>query len=429
MKIKITYQGQTRTYRGSFELPALSEVTSPERYEAMIREGEFTYDDGTPITGRPLQRLRERVLGTYANLPDKSYLGRRSSAQRRMLIPGFMPWGTIPMLGGNPKAGKTTIAVDFATALVMPGYRFLGHFEPAELTEEELGRGLLLINAETPPEDLEAPLDWLTEQKVAILDHHLPVSDLLGIEHLEDLGGAHMFDVTDPALYDLWANRLTECHDCDGMDDWTPFAVIVDGVTAILHAAGKGVEAYGEWYAAFRRLMREIDVPNALAIAHNTMAGSHLMGGVEAQAGPDALWTYSSDNADDPASTRRFSVRPRTGGVAVPPMRVVLNPEGRPVVDGKATGEAKPSVDLDGVAGVAALTAAYVREHPGADGQELTDNVDSGGLKPLNLQGRTKALENGWVREEKCTSACTRCSRPHHRRTHYWPVQSPTEAD
>jgi hypothetical protein len=33
---------------------------------------------------------------------------------------------------------------------------------------------------------------------------------------------------------------------------------------------------------------------------------------------------------------------------------------------------------------IARRTADYVREHPGADGQELTDNVDDGGWKENN---------------------------------------------
>ncbi len=96
-----------------------------------------------------------------------------------------------------------------------------------------------------------------------------------------------------------WASQLIGCLDGDGSYDWSPFVVVVDGVTASLNAAGMGTERTASGYAAFRRPMREVEVPNALAVAHNTLSRSHLMGGVEAQAGVGGLWSYSSDNPDN----------------------------------------------------------------------------------------------------------------------------------
>lgn len=443
--MKVAYDGRT-------DHVPFAEELSPRLAQA-VREGDLYTDDGTPITGVTAQRLRHRLLGTYRHLPSRRE--RRSAGQRRMLIPGLWPWGTIPMLGGNPKAGKTTLVADLVTALVVPGYRFLDHFDPVEdmrfpeseafldRLEFQVGpgfgendpdpdhdraRGVVLINAETPPEDFEAALGL--DREVLDVDDGEPLllGEVLKVEHLEDLGGARLFDVTDPEVFDMWVYRLAECFECDGSDDWTPYVVIVDGVTAILHGAGKGVEAYGEWYAAFRSLMRAIDVPNALAVAHNTMSGGHLMGGVEAQAGADGLWTYSSDNSDDPTSTRRFSVRPRLGGVEIPPTRVVLNEQGRPVMEASDREPSRRTVSPDPV-DVAELIDAYVREHPGAHGQELTDNVDCGS-KDANLDGRSKAVENGWISEQKCGHGCTLCERPHHRRVHYWPVvQFETETE
>jgi len=63
-----------------------------------------------------------------------------------------------------------------------------------------------------------------------------------------------------------------------------------------------------------------------------------------------------------------------------------------------------------------------VREHPGADGQQLTDNVDDGGWKENNLKGRAKAVELGLIRKERCTPGCSLCKKSHPRRSHYWPV-------
>lgn len=414
--MRITHNGRTQEWTSGQWADAW-ELRPEQRpaMEAMAREGAITDDNGVPLSGRALQRVRDRLLETYDDLPWRSGRDRRPSEARRWLIPGLWPWGTIPMLGGNPKAGKSSIIADLAPSLVVPDYRFLDHFGPADVTAEERGRGVLVINAETPPEDFLAALDvGMTGEAWTYLD----------VQHLEDWGGAQVMDLTDPVIYDMWAHWLADCHMCDGSDDWVPFAVIVDGLTAILHAAGKGTEGYGQWNAAFRRLIREVDIPNALVVAHNTLQGAHLMGGAEAQAGADGLWTYSSDNADRPDSPRTFSVRPRMGGTVVPPLRVVLREDGRPVVRRKGAGDggAAPVEAEDHEATIAQRTAAYVREHPGADGQQLTDNVEDGGWKANNLKGRAKALELGLIREERCTSGCSLCPSPHHRRRHYWPV-------
>jgi hypothetical protein len=119
--------------------------------------------------------------------------------------------------------------------------------------------------------------------------------------------------------------------------------VVVDGLTAILQAAGKGVDHYGLWYAQFRLLMNELRVPNALVVGHSTLAGTHSMGGTEALAGPDGLWTYSSDNVDNPRAARRFTVMPRLGGVPVGPLRVVRDDSGHLVVPAGAGSQSASS--------------------------------------------------------------------------------------
>lgn len=252
----------------------------------------------------------------------------------RWTIPGLWPWGHLPLLSGQPKAGKTTAVVDLTASLLIPGRRFLNYFEPSQLTEDDRQRGITLINAETPMRALVDELMAATEDDPGARDWLDPI-------HLERAGGAGTFDLTNPSLFDSWAHKLTSCDHCDRSDDWTPAVVIVDGLTAILAAAGKGVEYYGLWYAQFRLLMNELRVPNALVVGHSTLAGSHSMGGTEALAGPDGLWSYVSDNVDNPQATRRFSVTPRLGGSVVPPLRVVRDGTGRLVVphaDGPAPG-------------------------------------------------------------------------------------------
>lgn len=389
---------------------------------AMVREGVFLSDDGEPIAESVQKRLRGRLLETYgrefSTLSDHHRRVEagfvREAGERRMLVPGLWPWGTIPMLGGNAKAGKTTAVLDLVRALVVPGYRFLDHFGPADLSEEDLDRGIVLINAETPPEDFEDGLGLIYEgddsPRVRVM-----------IEHLEELGGANIMDLTDPAYYDMWLQRLSWCRECDGSDETVPVVVIVDGVTAILLAAGKPIEAVGLWYASFRRLMKELGVPNALATGHNTMQGGHLMGGTEAQAGPDGLWSYWSENPDSPTSARRFKVVPRRGGIPVPPVTVALDESAHPVLRKPGGTESTAAVVAaeSHVEALAQETANYVTLHPGAHGQELSDNI-SPESKPMSLRARARAIELDLLREERCLPSCSLCERPHPRRRHYW---------
>lgn len=256
---------------------------------------------------------------------DGEWWTRGPESAGHWVIPGVWPWGYMPLLTGQPKAGKTSLVVELVASLLIPGRKFLDHFEPSGLTPEDRYRGITLINAETP-------IGALVEELMTATEDDPEARPWLDPIHLVEEGGAAVFDLTDPSLFDQWAHTLTSCYTCDRSDDWTPSVVIVDGLTAILAAAGKGVEHYGLWYAKFRMLMTELRVPNALVVGHSTMTGNHSMGGTEALAGPDGLWNLAMDNVDNPRSARRFSVNPRMGGADVPPTRVVRSASGRLVV-------------------------------------------------------------------------------------------------
>lgn len=298
----------------------------------------------------------------------------------RWVVPGLWPWGHLPLLTGQPKVGKTAMVADLTATLVIPGRQFLGHFEPADLTGDDRNRGIVLINAETPPAALHAEL----RNTFAGVPENIreDVVDMLEVMHLQRHGGAATFDLTEPNIFDQWAHNLTSCWDCDRLDDWTPSVVIVDGLTAILHAAGKGVADYGPWYAKFRDLMTELNVPNALVVGHSTLEGSHSMGGTEALAGPDGLWTYKSDNVNNPRATRRFSVTPRLGGVVVTPLRVVRDESGRLIVP---TGEGL----LDGNNAEAASTTDQQDAATKAEEEvrEALGRAGSAGLRKTEVTG------------------------------------------
>lgn len=302
-------------------------LASPEVREQMDRdagEGQLLTDQGEPLDPATEKRVRTRLLDRYGHIPPAptfAEYGRAARDTPRWLIPDLWPWDTIPMLSGNHKAGKTTVVADLVASLVVPGRKFLDRFGPADWGGEE--PDVFLINAETPE---QAMLDALYTAGVED-DSHLVVNDL------EVSGGAHRFDVTVPENYDFWGERLVYCVSCDGSDDSPPGVVIVDGMTAIL---GGSTDRYAEWYAAFRRLMREVGVPHALCTGHTTMSGTHSMGGVEALGGPDGLWTYASMDPDNPTSRRYFQVQPRLGGAVVPRTEVQM-------VEGRLTAAAESS--------------------------------------------------------------------------------------
>lgn len=339
------------------------------------------------------------ISSDHVSLHGSGWWEDGPEAGGRWVIPGLWPWGHMPQLTGQPKVGKTVAVVNLTASLLIPERRFLDHFEPSGLTQDDRSRGIVLINAETPPAAL------VTELRAATEDDP-DAREWLDVFHLERLGGAATFDLTEPALFDHWAHELTWCNDCNRSDDWTPSVVIVDGLTAILAAAGKGVEHYGLWYAKFRSLMTELRVPNALVVGHSTLAGSHSMGGTEALAGPDGLWTYASDNVDNPRATRRFSVTPRMGGAVVPPLRVVRNESGRLVVPSGADsggGDAEPAAGNADQQASKADAEDRVRvklREAGTAGLRKTEVTGSGRLAYLPREALARLVTRGEVIEQ-----------------------------
>jgi len=329
-----------------------------------------------------------------APIPDE-WWERRSHAAGRWVVPGLWPWGHVPLLTGQPKVGKTSLVVDLVASLLISGRRFLDHFESSGLTSDDLGRGIVLINAETPVDALVEELMTATEDAPATRPYLDPI-------HLEQEGGAAVFDLTDPGLFDRWAHQLTSCLDCNRSDDWTPSVVIVDGLTAVLQASGKGVDHYGLWYAAFRQLMIELRVPNALVVGHSTLTGNHSMGGTEALAGPDGLWMYASDAVDNPRAVRRFSVAPRLGGEVVQPLRVVRDDSGRLVVP-RQSAEASDAESVDdepdGLAVAADEVRAKLRE-AWSDGLRKTDVTGSGSWGKVKRKALAQLVASGEVIEK-----------------------------
>ena len=297
------------------------QFVSAEDREMIAREGVFLLPDGEPMDAVAQRHMRSHFLreDSLAGVSD-AYMDSLEWAgdeAPRFVIPGAWRWGTAPMLTGPYKAGKSTLAVDLAAALAIPGRRFLDHFDPSELP---MDAHIWYINAENPVADFMSALfdtgaydgEWEVERRP------------LHVEHLEAMGGASLFDLTDPVKFDTWARHLSECLNCDETGDFrVPTVLIVDGLTAIL---GGATERYGQWYAKFRELLRYVDIPNALVIGHSTMKGDHPMGGTEGGAGPDGLWLYT---ANEGRNRWMFSTMPRLGSPRVDPLRIEMGADSR----------------------------------------------------------------------------------------------------
>jgi hypothetical protein len=382
----------------------------------VVREGTPLDDHLEPLSRGRAARVKSRLIALHKDGPDRPSPGLwiTDTEDPAWLIEGLWQWGTIPILGGNPKAGKTTLAIDLTASLLLLDRPFLGKYSVAASDEstrtdpEEragwTGHFVHYINAETPKASLEGAM-----RSAGIGE----VDEALTIDHLEAAGGPEILDLTDPVLYELWLDRIVDCRVCNGSDDWAPTVVLVDGLTAILNAAGKGTEHYAVWYAAFRRLMREAEVPNALVIAHNTMEGSHLMGGVEAQSGADGLWTYSTRSRNRPGSQRLFSVRPRLGGVVIDPTPVELR-------DGRLRLSSGPTTQRGAGSKLPSLETLVevVRLSPGATRREIESAL---GCSSWELRRVIDAAESTTaIVQERCGPSCNRCPTPSGTRVHFY---------
>lgn len=308
----------------------------PNLSKLISEEGIFLLPDGEPMNEVANRRMRavfnreDPFDGVTDRYLDDLELGLFPDHSRDV-IPGLWRWGDIPLLVGPYKAGKSTFGVELVTALVTPGMRFLDHFDATELP---MDAHVWYINAENPIESFMEAL-FTTDAYGA---DYLP-RRALHVEHMEALGHAALFDLTVPAHFDWWATHLAKCLDCENTGEFqVPTVVIADGVTAFLRG---DTSKYAAWYDRFRELLRYLDIPNGLAIAHSTYRGDHPMGGTEAGAGADGIWLL---NVNESRTRWMFSTQPRLGGARVDPIRVVMQ-DGRLSAASKATSAVDPATD------------------------------------------------------------------------------------
>lgn len=291
----------------------------------IVNGGTFLVD-GAPMPEGRARFERAKILGTHKS--QSAPYDPTEAGPVRDYVPGLWTHGTIPMLGGPPKVGKSAFVLQLAASLVTPGRRFLDHFSPAEMLESERSRNVWLLNAENPPQMVHAILRrlGLEYDNFERPFYYDPAASedvgVLFVEHLEALGGADTFDLSSAEVRDYWTYRLMEPSE----GEFPPLTVIADGMTAMLNSDTHG---YGKWFAGFRKTLNAIDVPNGLAIGHHGMSTGYMMQGSESVGGPDGTWMYEAKSPDrSPNAARWFSTSKRLDTPGVDRSRVAIDSGG-----------------------------------------------------------------------------------------------------
>jgi hypothetical protein len=298
---------------------------------------------------RQARKLRLMVMG----LDDSTrpvYDPTAPGEETRPLIPRLMNHNRISALVAPKAWGKTKLLLQFHAALIIPERRFLNHFAPAVMTDEERSRDQWFVNAETPGDAVHSELlkaGLVFDYRDGTPVYHADVEDweLSGALVVENLyGRATEFDLTAPGRWDYWRDRFVDF----GNRHLPPLFVTADGVTAML---GNETSRTGKFASAYRSLLVDADIRTGLASLHSPM-GVNVdtpMQGLESWAEWDGSWIGHADAFPVLPSTRRtFYTLPRIGDPEVPPRKIQLGPDGMLVyvdVDSKADSASVSSSD------------------------------------------------------------------------------------
>ncbi|PPF47057.1 hypothetical protein C5B85_01920 [Pseudoclavibacter sp. AY1F1] len=359
----------------------------------MITEGRYfdaPCDDPDREEKSPAatRQIRALLLGTDTGLASVSPVAPQGPPA--WLIRDVWEAGTFPQLSGNSKAGKSEVCLDVIRTLVDPSHLFLGRFERGDINPLELECGVVYLNMENPPNAIEEALKPLEAVPFEFSDGTVgSARDLVTVYHLrETLGGPSAFDPRDPDKFEAWRRVLTGCDECDGEDNWGPFAVIADNGTAVLRALSENIQEHiGEWFEALRRLLAEIDTPQGIGVAHATMDGKNALGGTISSAASDGEWTYSRRGTSG-AAPRFFAISPRLGPVPpLPETRVTRDADGRLRLSGAPRSTAVTTGAEEAYEGSEEVPASPDSEHEAAV-LELLRAAGSEGLGKTEVTGR-----------------------------------------
>lgn len=353
-------------------------------------------------------QIRALLLGTDTALSPT--FARREECPPRWLIPYVWEMSTFPQFSGESKAGKSRVIIEIILTLLVPGYKFLGVYGGGDISREELERGLVLLNMENPPGAVEDALRPLESVPFTFSDGRVGTArELVRVYHLREMGGPGLFDPRNPEKFEAWRRVLTRCDECDGDDNWGPFAIFADNGTAVLRALGENVQEHiGEWFESFRQLCSEIDTLQGIGVAHATLDGKHALGGTISSAASDGEWMYTR-RGNAGSAPRYFSITPRLG--AVPPLsptKVTQDAEGRlhlataaPTTSEPASATPAPQVAPKTASDEHEGDVLEVLRAAGSAGLTKSEATGQGRVGTLRRTALGQLLEQGLVTRER----------------------------
>ncbi|TSD12602.1 AAA family ATPase [Curtobacterium sp. KBS0715] len=389
---------------------AFAPLQSRSVEEALFR-GPLRLGD-EPVPKNREDEWRERITGSKKALP---IFDPTQEPPTRAYIAGLMNHGRIPALSGPKGVGKTTFVCQLCAALIIRNRRFLGIFEPAEVSAEERRRDVWLINSETHPSAVHEELQragLAFGYREGVPCYHDPAvldwehQGVLIVEHLPRNGGAVSFDLTDDAKRRLWEERLISF----AARREPPLTVIADGVTAML---GSNTSGYGVWTSGFRRLLQEAGISNGLGVLHSPMSAVGAgraptpMNGVESMGEWDGIWYFGASSFPVFASTgREFYTAPRMGDPVVLNHRMTMGDDGMMRLVSRDTQPAGRTTSNEADAGPTetrdegeacdqdVLTRLTVAGKAGLTGTNLTGHGREGALR---REARDRLVEAGLI--------------------------------
>lgn len=207
--------------------------------------------------------------------------------EARYRVHGLLPAGGRIVLAAQYKAGKSSMVGNLVKAMA-DGEAFLDSFNVEKATR------IVVIDDELDERQMRR---WYREQAIQNTD---------AVRIVALRGRLSTFDIIDPVTRAEWAAKIA------GAD-----VVILDCLRPILDALGLDENRdAGKFLVAFDALLAEIAAlgtdeaagpPDAVVVHHMGHGGARSRGDSRILDWPDATWTVTRENVEDPNSPRYFS--------------------------------------------------------------------------------------------------------------------------
>jgi RecA-family ATPase len=219
------------------------------------------------------KNLRDRITGAIDRLSEMP----EDDEEDLWRIQDLWMQGQTVLLTAKYKAGKTTMMLNVIRSLV-DGKPFLGQFETTPIEGN-----LLIVNAEMTRRQFRR---WMRESGIV---HQDKVYAL----HVRDAGPS-AGNLLDAGVRNLLIQRLIEID---------ARALILDPLNPLLAGAGVEENAAGDvarWFNALKEVEQATPVEDTMLVHHFGHNGERGRGSSKFMDHPDALWTYTVEDAPEP---------------------------------------------------------------------------------------------------------------------------------